>query len=223
MSLGFLHVSLGPDISFIRSPPEALSLSMKNISLKCAEKLSAVKPDIYISWDFNKLVQVLATSEKDSFLRQLWHRCSLYLTKEMTILIKEHGSGKLSFQQTHNFHIALPEQLEAWNHHNLERTLRIQPHLSPDTKYVLLMKVKHGVSIEFQTDVTRSVPVDSILEELGLADVIPAFRNARVDTDSFLLLTEQHLSEMAVPIGYRVKIISKINELRRGIALSNLI
>lgn len=214
--LGFLRVSLGPDTSCFKSISDALlTTSKKKTHLVCHNLVSAVLPDISVSWDLDKLVQVLVTSDKESYNYQLWHRCALYLNKDITFLIKDSITGSLVFQLTHNFRIPLPERFETLTNQRIERTLKFRPNLKPDAKYTLLLKVKHGIAMEFQTDISKSIPVDDVLIEMGLADCIPTFRNAKIDKDALLLLTEQHLAEMKIPIGYRVKLVEKINELRQ--------
>lgn len=217
LGLGFLHVSLGPDPA-TRTP---LDVPAKLIHLSCTQKLSSVVPEIVVTWDFGKMVQALAIHPKDSSMYQLWMRCALYLNKDITFMVKEQISGTLVFQLTHNFAITLPsENLEKWNYQNLEKSLRMKPRLKPETKYIFYIQCKNGLAMEFQTDVAQSVPVDDVLVELGLQDCIPTFRQARIDRDSFVLLTEQHLTEMGLPIGYKVKIVAKINEVRRGLCIS---
>jgi hypothetical protein len=165
-----------------------------------------------------KLIETLLTQNKDSYIYQIWSRCVQYLNKDITFLVKEAFDGHLVFQHTHNFHIKLPSDLESWECRDVNCHLKLQPRLKPETSYIFLMKVKQqGISMEFQTDVAQSIPVDDVLLELGLPDCIQRFRDAKIDHVSFLLLTEQHLAEMNVPIGQRVKIMARIGELKRGL------
>lgn len=52
------------------------------------------------------------------------------------------------------------------------------------------------------------------LEQLGLADLLPAFQQHRVDAAVLPLLTDEHLKEMGIPIGVRLRLMEAVQRIR---------
>jgi len=213
---GFLKIKPGPDLSSIIKLHGRVPRNYHQ-TLVCTEYWNPAEP-IEILFDLDRLQEILMTNDNESSTFKLWKSCASYLNKEFTIMIKEKTSEKVFLQVKHNFGIILPDDLSEWDSNRQDAYLQLKfppaaINFSPKTTYIFYFNVDNGASWEFTTSASTT-SVEAVLTEEGMDLYIPTFRSNQIDWDTLLLLDDKNLKDMGIPLGPRLKLLSKIQNLK---------
>lgn len=211
---GFLSVFPKPEIPF---PKDQVPFRHLKTHLICKEPQAP--PVIFkIQFDIQKLLTTLKANEKSSPVYKEWNDCAEFLSRDITICIKKFTTKELVIQKKLNFHIQLPNNIdELENTPNPEFSFST-PELQPFLKYLLILKCEGmGLVIEFETGINE---IQRLLTEVGMEKYYQIFlKNKIFDKFSLILVTDDHLKEMGIPIGERIYLMQTINDLGKSIRM----
>jgi len=219
LCIGFLKVKPMPNIEQILKEHGGHIPSNFKQTLTSADYWNPSLP-IEIFFDLDRLQEVLMTSDVESMTYKLWKACAEYLSKELMLVVKEKETGKVFLQEKHNFNLFLPDDLSEWTFNRLDVYKKFDftspnEEFKPKTTYTLFFNVVNGLTWEFSTSGSTK-EVDAVLQEIGMDIYAPLFRQHHIDCDTMMLLEENHLKEMGIPLGPRLKIATKIQSLKNA-------